>query len=214
MLPSKCKSLPSEFPTFKTEPSAKTTPFQTFKWFKRHISILFLSGKVYLYDAGYYKNVSRDDLARLVMNYCNKAIEKAGKPQFVNDVVDFIYKDPSILISEENVPWNLLSFENGVFDIDSGSLYRHSPSFLTFYGIHGKLLDVSDAYTLFCKTSGPVERGTFAQFFNKFTLEIFDVKRTRKRRPGSKNPQYALSGIIFKGGNNDEPKHFNLRQDI
>ena len=120
--------------------SEKDTPFETTLTFLSYVNIIILSEEVYVYNGFYYAKCSDKDLERLIMHYCNDIIEKVGYPHFVNQIADFVKKNPKLCITEECVARHLLSFENGILNTITGEFFDHSSQYITLYGIRGRYL--------------------------------------------------------------------------
>ncbi|MBE6560212.1 MAG: hypothetical protein E7662_03735 [Ruminococcaceae bacterium] len=98
------------------------------------IPFMVIKKNLYYYNGSYYEAVTDDDAASLIIHHFRRDMEKASS-RFMEDILYFIHREPNIHLAGEEITQDLVSFRNGVLDLTSGKLFRHSPKYQTFYRI-------------------------------------------------------------------------------
>lgn len=129
----------TEFAKAMNEEESKHKPFKVARYF---ISIVFtriIDDKFYVYSGCSYVQKTHLEIARKVVSVCRHKFQLPTS-SFVDGVVNLILREPDIYVPKENIPDNLISFQNCVLDINRRKIMHHSPDFLTLYEIKGKYL--------------------------------------------------------------------------
>ena len=128
--------------TFKS--SERVTAYEINNKLLKMESILTLNEKIYRYNGNYYEECGKDEIARLFLIHCREEVAEMGSSKQVYDAINFISMEPKIHITSEMIPENLLSLRNGILNIHTGVMFKHSKDFKTLYGINGNY--ISNAY--------------------------------------------------------------------
>ncbi len=98
------------------------------------IPFMVLKKNLYYYNGSYYETVTDAAAASLIIHYFRHDMERASS-RFMEDILYFIHREPNIRLDGEEITQELVSFRNGVLDLTSGKMFRHSPEYRTFYRI-------------------------------------------------------------------------------
>jgi|GEM_PF-215077 len=83
----------------------------------------------YFYLNGYYKLVSDDEIKGLIKSCIPLELQKVKD---IKEVLDLLYTDLNFVSIERlNADENIINFENGILELDTGELKPHSPSYLS-----------------------------------------------------------------------------------
>ncbi len=116
------------------ELEASDKAYAVMRDFIKKVKVIVIEENFYIFDGISYSTKTNAEIARLIVKNCrNKIIGKSSA--FVDDVRRFLLKEPDIFIEENAIPKNLIAFQNGILDIKSKQLYRHSSDFLTLYEV-------------------------------------------------------------------------------
>lgn len=133
-------SIPAtEFAKAMKEEEAKHKPFKVAQYFISMVFTRIIDDKFYVYTGCSYVQKSHLEIARMVISVCRHKFQLPTS-SFVDGVVNMLLREPDIYVPRENIPDNLISFQNCVLDINSRKIMKHSPDFLTLYEIKGKFL--------------------------------------------------------------------------
>lgn len=87
------------------------------------------NGSVYLYNGKCYKKLSDDQLKSQILSVLREELEIKGNSKQLDTVAAAIKAEPTIQISDENLPAGGLCLKNCVIDIASMTCADHSPKF-------------------------------------------------------------------------------------
>lgn len=95
--------------------------------------------KLYAYNGKYYRLTEKTEIKQNLLKFFRNYFVK--KPiSFISGVVDYMLIEPDIVLSDNEIRLDLLSFNNGVLNLRTGELYYHNPSFITTYSIDADYL--------------------------------------------------------------------------
>lgn len=124
----------------KDEEYDKETAYEIMQKFLIIQPTIIVNENFYIYNSIYYEQISIKQLNRLICKYCDDSIERSGSPRIVDNVSDFINKNPNIIKSEEDISKHTVAFNNGVLDIVSHQLQPHSPQHYNLYALKANYL--------------------------------------------------------------------------
>lgn len=104
----------------------KWTPYAITDWLIRCVPVVHAGGLLYFYDYGGYLPYHRKEAKGKIMDICRFAVKAAGTASFVNQVYDLLLIEPRIS-RDENLNCSMVSFDDGVLDLDTGQFLPHSP---------------------------------------------------------------------------------------
>ncbi len=99
--------------------------------------VIVLNNNLYAYNGTTYEIKMPIEVARDVLKECRELIKDNG-PSFVDNVVNYIKREPLVCVDEGNVSTNYVAFDNGVLDINGKILMPHSPDCITLYQVKAK----------------------------------------------------------------------------
>ena len=99
-------------------------------------SIRIIGEALYVYSDNFYQHISAECMRRLIMRDCRHAVEAAGTSRLIEEVFRFLLCDPDLFHQEEPVNPTLVAFDNGVLDIQRGTLFPASPDYSIFYRLN------------------------------------------------------------------------------
>lgn len=115
-----------------TPPSAEESQYEVMEKFLSQTNLLVIKERFYLYKKVAYLSQTSSEIMREVMRVCRTSFK--NKPNgFIEGVGKYLLKEPRICIAEEEIPYNLVSFQNCILDIKKRTTHFHNPRFLTFY---------------------------------------------------------------------------------
>ena len=97
------------------------------------INIKILGEAIYSYTGTHYAHMSGENLRRLIMAVCRDDVASEGNARLVDAIYKLLLCEPKICDKPESIDTHLVSFQNGVLNLHNGQLYRHAPSFNTYY---------------------------------------------------------------------------------
>ena len=118
---------------------SKVEPFDVAKMFLQRIKILIKNERFFVFNYVFYEETSKANLCRICLDQFRIEVSNNGKPKFVDDVIDFLYKEPSIVVKEDEIPDNFVAFNDVLLDTASGNTLRHTPDLAVFYKINAKI---------------------------------------------------------------------------
>lgn len=116
------------------ENEAKEKAYAVMREFIQKIKVIIINEDFYVFNGVSYSAKTNAEISRLIVKNCrNRIIGKSSA--FVDDIRRFLLKEPDIYIEENEIPKHLIAFQNGILDIKTKQLYRHSSNFLTLYEV-------------------------------------------------------------------------------
>lgn len=101
------------------------------------VTIKILGEAIYSYTGTHYAHISAENLRRLIMAVCREEVSREGNARLIEEVYRLLLCEPMICEHTENINTNLLSFRNGILNLENGVLLPHDPRFNTYYMIQG-----------------------------------------------------------------------------
>lgn len=92
-------------------------------------------------SSGYYEALPQKDFGYYLLNILPDNIVGATTQNVENEVYRFLLKCRKFSIRLPSMPEKLVNLANGVFDLDTGKLQRHSPSFGFTFGVEANFRD-------------------------------------------------------------------------
>lgn len=92
-------------------------------------------------SSGYYEALPQKDFGDYLLNILPDNIVGATTQNVENEVYRFLLKCRKFSIRLPSMPEKLVNLANGVFDLDTGKLQRHSPSFGFTFGVEANFRD-------------------------------------------------------------------------
>ena len=96
--------------------------------------------QLYCYTGTHYEPCSQQDAERLVVDVCRPEVAAVGASKLPKDVYAFLLMEPEIAIDAEKPDEKLLTFYNGLLDLDTGTLSPHNPQKFTTFCLECSLL--------------------------------------------------------------------------
>lgn len=96
--------------------------------------------QLYLYTGTHYEPCSQQQAERLIVDECRPEVAAVGASKLPKDVYAFLLMEPEIAIDAENPDEKLLTFYNGLLDLDTGMLSLHNPQKFTTFCLECSLL--------------------------------------------------------------------------
>lgn len=120
--------------------------------------------QLYLYTGTHYEPCSQQQAERLIVDECRPEVAAVGASKLPKDVYAFLLMEPEIAIDEANPDEKLLTFYNGLLDLDTGNLLPHDPQKFTTVCLNCYLLisDVSAACPVFERFLSDITGGDIA----------------------------------------------------
>ena len=89
--------------------------------------------QLYCYTGTHYEPCSQQEAERLIVDMCRPEVAAVGASKLPKDVYAFLLMEPEIAIDEASPDEKLLTFYNGLLNLDTGNLLPHDPQkFTTF----------------------------------------------------------------------------------
>lgn len=114
--------------------------------FISRINVLTCNGRIYIYNGKYYAECCMDDIRCMILKFFREEI-KDNSPSFVSSIVDYIKIEPDIRINDSHIRDDVLSFQNGILQLENRKFTAHDPSFITTYSICGNYIPDNVHYT-------------------------------------------------------------------
>ena len=96
--------------------------------------------QLYYYTGTHYEPCSQQQAERLIVDECRPEVAAVGASKLPKDVYSFLLMEPEIAIDAENPDEKLLTFYNGLLDLDTGMLSPHNPQKFTTFCLECSLL--------------------------------------------------------------------------
>lgn len=90
---------------------------------------------VFYFNGRYYQRASELEVRRLIRQVL-RAETEAATPNLTKQIYEFLLIEPTIVVPEDAISRNEVSFLNGVLDIKSGEFRPHSPASFITYGVN------------------------------------------------------------------------------
>ncbi|MBR3999638.1 MAG: hypothetical protein IKI93_15010 [Clostridia bacterium] len=108
----------------------KLKPLHTAEEFMRMQPMMTIGEELYIYAGTHYQRQNDLDVKRLIVKHCYDDVDTVGTPKFVNDVYQSILQNPELAKKGLEINQDIVSFRNGVLNLEDGKFYKHSPLFL------------------------------------------------------------------------------------
>ncbi len=99
--------------------------------------VIVLNNNLYAYNGKTYEIKMPIEVARDVLKECRDLIKSNG-PSFVDNVVNYIKREPLVCMEESDISNNYIAFENGLLDIENRVFLPHSSKCITLYEVKAK----------------------------------------------------------------------------
>lgn len=96
--------------------------------------------QLYYYTGTHYEPCSQQQAERLIVDECRPEVAAVGTSKLPKDVYAFLLMEPEIAIDEASPDEKLLTFYNGLLDLDTGKLSPHDPQKFTTFCLNCYLL--------------------------------------------------------------------------
>lgn len=96
--------------------------------------------QLYYYTGTHYEPCSQQQAERMIVDECRPEIASVGASKLPKDVYSFLLMEPEIAIDEATPDEKLLTFYNGLLDLNTGSLLPHNPQHFTTFCLECYLL--------------------------------------------------------------------------
>ena len=120
--------LPARIPFYECKHD-KPTDFELARHFICQQHVRTRNGSVYLYNGKYYQKLSDDQLKSQILSVLRSELEVKGNSKQLDTVAAAIKAEPTIQISDENLPSRGLCLKNCVIEIDSMRCADHNPQY-------------------------------------------------------------------------------------
>lgn len=120
--------LPSRIPFYECK-HEKPTDFELARHYICQQHVRTRNGSVYLYNGKYYKKLNDDQLKTQILSVLRDELEIKGNSKQLDTVAAAIKAEPTIQISDENLPSRGLCLKNCVIEIDSMRCADHNPQY-------------------------------------------------------------------------------------
>ena len=120
--------LPARIPFYECKHD-KPTDFELARHFICQQHVRTRNGSVYLYNGKYYQKLSNDQLKSQILSILRSELEVKGNSKQLDTVAAAIKAEPTIQISDENLPSRGLCLKNCVIEIDSMRCADHNPQY-------------------------------------------------------------------------------------
>ena len=121
-----------------------------------HEKIIVISGKPYIYKNGVYKGDADGNILRYLVK--SMIIQELITITRINRVYNLIICNHKLKVESEDVnryPSHWINFRNGMLDVISGELHKHSPKYLSISQIpHNYVADLRNPHLSCFWTAG------------------------------------------------------------
>ncbi len=132
--PPSCNINGLTLPFIHTSKKDGLTTYEVMQFFLSQIGVIVVKERFYIYNGHSYVPSSNTEVARKIVEVCRSMVY--SRPSgFIDGVTNYILKEPNAFVLEQNLPKNLVAFQNGILNIDDFQLYKHSRIFLTVYEV-------------------------------------------------------------------------------
>jgi len=117
--------------------------------------------QLYCYTGTHYEPCSQQEAERLIVDMCRPEVAAVGASKLPKDVYAFLLMEPEIAIDEASPDEKLLTFYNGLLNLDTGNLLPHDPQRFTTFCLECRLLtpDIPAACPVFEQFLGDITGG-------------------------------------------------------
>lgn len=124
-------SPPPKGPVLPTAPGSaggdRITPYDAEQWIIRNVHVVHANGLLYFYNGKAHLPCKREEAKKRIMEACRPAVKAAGNARFIQQVYDLLMVEPHIC-RDADLFRNLVAFDDGVLDLDTGQFQSHSPA--------------------------------------------------------------------------------------
>ena len=120
--------LPARIPFYECKHD-KPTDFELARHFICQQHVRTRNGSVHLYNGKYYQKLSEEQLKSQILSILRSELEVKGNSKQLDTVAAAIKAEPTIQISDENLPSRGLCLKNCVIEIDSMRCADHNPQY-------------------------------------------------------------------------------------
>lgn len=141
--PIQCSKLTATYRELPDDPepvSAKTekkhtTAYMTLQRFIRECPMLTIGSNVYVYDTTHYQKKTKLEVEQLINKLCREDIAAAGTSHYVHDVYGLLLQNDILAKKCLEINHDIISFQNGIFNLLDRKFYPHHPSYITISAI-------------------------------------------------------------------------------
>ena len=128
--------------------------------------------QLYYYTGTHYEPCSQQEAERLIVEECRPEVAAVGASKLPKDVYAFLLMEPEIAIDAANPDEKLLTFRNGLLDLDTGMLSPHNPQKFTTFCLECSLLtpDIPAACPVFEQFLADITGGDIGM-----TMRIWEI---------------------------------------
>ena len=152
-------NIPGDYNGNLMDPTERVNPIEASKRFKSFKAVFTVDSDLFVYTGTHYQLYTEQQFSRLFVHTCNSEYEASGSPNFPKSVYDSLLNDPGINKREVESNKHVLSFQNGLLDLELMKLMCHDPDYLTMYTIQGDYLGQNVLCPIFDKFLDEVTGG-------------------------------------------------------
>ncbi len=110
-------------------------PIDTVEYLIRHYHFRVFEKSLYFYDRFCYRYCCKDDFKVLCVSLCEDDVAEAGCEEYVEKVYNLLTIMPQIQIKDEDIPRDIISFRNTLFNVSSFKTISPTPFIFTTFAI-------------------------------------------------------------------------------
>lgn len=111
----------------------KPTDLNLERLFLERVPLRRVEHRIYMFNGQYWKILSTNDLRTAIMVFLGDVLGKRGDHKQLAAVESFVMAEPSIRVNSMTPFQHFICLENGILDLQTGTLMPHSPDyFLTW----------------------------------------------------------------------------------
>ena len=118
-------------PAEKLPEKKKRKPNDTARKFMQMHPMMTVGSDIYLYEGTRYQRQNNLHVERLIVRCCSDDIVETGNPKFVTDVYKCLLQSPDLARKELKINQNIVSFLNGVLNLEDRKFNDHHFSYVT-----------------------------------------------------------------------------------
>ncbi len=113
----------------------KINPIEAADNFKRIVPVFTVGSDLFVYTGTHYQICEKESFSRLFVKVCKGEYNAAGSPHFPDQVYECLQNDPEINRESFLMDNNIISFSNGILNLDSMILYYHHYAYNMSYTV-------------------------------------------------------------------------------
>ncbi len=114
----------------------RVTPYATMEKVLKCCYFKVLNGCLYYFDGVCYVYLSPETAKRLILHLCREDIAERGTAKHTQQVYDLLLIEPRICVDPASVSNSLIAFDNGMYDVEKGTLCPHSREFFVTFRLN------------------------------------------------------------------------------